>query len=222
MAFVPVHPVAILVAVLVAIATAIFPTCLYLYVEPRGRRSWGVAGDSPETRRAPALVRVTAWVSFVAGQLAIPWLLVPAGCAALLYVQTKIGAARPIGSTLTVVLGVMSLVQALLALRLVPLGVRLLAHDARAWSRLGATAKVSGFSSGVLVALSALMAWGMARAPGLVHPWLRIVLAWAALRPVLVYAAVGLLHALLLASCSRLHAGPGGPGIPGRPPGAAA
>jgi hypothetical protein len=221
MAFAPVHPVAVLVVVLVVIATAVFPTCLYLYVEPRGRRSWGVAGDSPGTRRAPVLVRVTAWVSFAAGQLAIPWLLVPAGCAGLLYVQTKIGAVRPIGSTLTVLLGVMSLVQALLALRLVPLGVRLIARDARSWSRLATTAKVSGLSSGVLMALGVLMAWGMAAAPGLVHPWLRIVLAWAALRPVLAYAAVGLLHALLLASCARRYASPAAPTVTRpRPPGA--
>ena len=39
-------------AVLGVIFAAIFPTALYLYVEPRGRRQWAVAGDNADTRRA--------------------------------------------------------------------------------------------------------------------------------------------------------------------------
>ena len=44
-------------AVLGAILAAIIPTALYLYVEPRGRRQWAVAGDNADTRRFSAGVR---------------------------------------------------------------------------------------------------------------------------------------------------------------------
>ncbi len=46
--------------VLAFLFAAILPTCLYLYVEPRGRRQWATAGDDPKKRRAPILVRFTA------------------------------------------------------------------------------------------------------------------------------------------------------------------
>jgi hypothetical protein len=205
MASVLAHPVTILAAVLGVLLAAVVPTCLYFYVEPRGRLSWGVAGDSPRTRRAPALVRITACVSFAAGQLAIPWLLVPAACAGLLYAQAKLGAARPLGAAATVLLGVMGFLQAIFALGLIPVGVRLLTRDERSWSRMRGLAKVSGLTSGLLLATSALIGWGMAADPGLVHPWLRVALVWTALRPVMGYAAVGVAHALLVDWCARVH-----------------
>src|SRR4030088_344712 len=96
-AFAPPLGVVVVGAVLGALLAAILPTCLYLYVEPRGRLSWGTAGDAPHTRRAPAIVRGTAWLSFAVGQLAVPWLLVPAACGLLLYLQMKMGVGRPLG-----------------------------------------------------------------------------------------------------------------------------
>src|ERR1700722_5349812 len=138
-------------AVLGALFAAVLPTCLYLYVEPRGRLQWAAAGDNAATRRAPGLVRATAWLSFLVGQLAVPWLLVPAGCAALVYLQTKLGAARPIGLGVTVSPGFAALVQSLLALRLVPLGVRLLSRDARTAARASAGARSQGLASAVIL-----------------------------------------------------------------------
>jgi hypothetical protein len=202
-------------AVLGALLAAILPTCLYLYVEPRGRRQWAAAGDSPSTRKAPAIVRLTAWLSFVVGQLALPWLVVPAACAVLLYLQTKLGVIRPVGMAATVAVGVTALVQALLALRLLPLGVRLLARDAKLCER-GERARhralLNGLFSAAVLGGCVLLGWAMSTVPNFVHPWLRAALTMTALRPVMAYAAVCLLHALLLGQCARALAGPGAAG----------
>ncbi|HEX3345006.1 MAG TPA: hypothetical protein VHS09_10565, partial [Polyangiaceae bacterium] len=178
-------------------------TCLYLYVEPRGRRQWAAAGDSPATRRAPLLLRFTAWLSFVVGQLAIPWLLVPAACAALVFRQAKLGVARPLGLGVTVAVGVAALLQSLLSLRLIPLGVRLLSRDGKTAKRAGGGARWNGMLSAVVLGGCLLLSWAIAAVPGFVHPWLRVALVWTALRPVMIYAALCLGHALLLGRCAR-------------------
>jgi hypothetical protein len=190
-------------ALLGAFLAAILPTCLYLYVEPRGRRQWVESSDDPARRRAPGVVRFTAWLSFVVGQVAFPWLLVPAICAVLLYLQTKLGVGRPLGLGLTAAVGVAALVQAVLALRLLPLGVRLLARDEGACARASARARFNALFSASVLGGAGLLSWAMATIPNFVHPWLRAALAWTALRPVMAYAAVCLLHALLLGRCAR-------------------
>jgi len=187
--------------------TAILPTCLYLYVEPRGRLQWAAEGDTPATRRAPWLVRATAWLSFLVGQLALPWLLIPAACAVLLYLQAELGAGRPIGLTVTGTLGLAALVQSLLALRLVPLGIRMLSRDARAGVRASAGARTLGLASAIIFGGCVVLGWAVATLPSFVHPWLRVVLVWAALRPVMAYAALCLLQAWLLGRCARALAG---------------
>jgi hypothetical protein len=196
----------VVAAILGGLCAAILPTCLYLFVEPRGRLSWGVSGDTPGTRRAPLLVRSTGWLSFAVGQLAIPWLLVPVGCVVLLYLQAKLGMARPLGVIATVSLGTMAVSQSMLAFRLLPLGVRLLAHDPRLGKRLARVAKTNAIASALLVATGTLLSWGMHAVPALVHPWLRAVLVWSALRPVIAYAVLFLLHALLLDRCAVVFA----------------
>lgn len=200
-------------ALLGALLAAILPTCLYLYVEPRGRRQWAVAGDTPAQRRAPAFVRLTAWLSFAIGQLALPWLLVPATCAALLYVQTKLGMVRPLGLGITVAVGIAALVQSFLALRLLPLGVRLLSRDARACSGVRARARWNGVVSAVVLGGGFLLSWAMTSMPNFVHPWLRAALEWTALRPVMTYAAVSLVHAALLGRCAATLADAGKPEV---------
>ncbi len=198
-----------LILVLAAVgvlAAGLLPTCLYLYVEPRGRRLWAKDGEttptSPSQRSAPMLVRATAWLGFVLGQLAIPWLLVPVGCGALLYWQAKLGFARPMAFALTASVAVMALVQAVLALRLLPLSVRLLMRNVpaaaagRSRSRALANASVLG---GAFV-----LSWAIASIPGIVHPWLGMALGWAVLRPVMGYAVACLLHAALFGWCVRL------------------
>jgi hypothetical protein len=202
-AFLP--PVGIVVGVGVAVLAAalgmIVPTCLYLYVEPRSRRQWAVAGDSSGSRKAPLAVRATAWLSFAVGQLAFLWLLVPIACAGLLYLQVKLGILRPVGLVVTVAAGAAAVAETLLAVRLLPLGVRLLARDAKL--DLGRRARWNGAVSGAVLASCLLLSWAMGAVPGLVHPWLRAALDWTALRPVMAYAAVCLLHALLLGRCDR-------------------
>jgi|SRR5579859_2779443 len=189
-----------------ALLAAIVPTCLYLYVEPRGRKHWVAAaggGGASGVRKAPFVVRFTAWLSFVVGQMAIPWVLVPAACAVLLYLQTKLGMARPVGLGVTAAVGVAALSQAVLALRLIPLGVRLLAHDHKACASVSARARRNAMVSALLLAGGGGLSWAIAAVPGFVHPWLAFALSWTALRPVMIYAGVCLVHALLLGRCSR-------------------
>lgn len=202
-AFAPPVGITVSAAVLGALLAAILPTALYLYVEPRGRRQWATAGDTPATRRAPALVRLSAWLSFAVGQLAIPWLAVPVACAVLLYLQMKLGVIRPVGIAVTAAVGVAALAQSLLTLRMIPLGVRLLARDARLCARVGARARAHAAISAAVLGGCGLLSWAMATVPNFVHPWLRTALVWTALRPVMAYAAVCLLHALLLGRCAR-------------------
>jgi hypothetical protein len=191
------------VAVAAAVLLSIVPTALYFYVEPRSRAHWAREGDSPERRRAPWAVRVAAWLSFAVGQLAIPWVIVPVACGGLVYVQAKLGIARVPGVTATLALGAMALLEGILAIRLIPLGIRLLMRDARASNRIVARARANAMLSGAILASSFLLGWSMAFVPGLVLPWLRVVLIWTALRPVQIYAGVCLAHALLLGACAR-------------------
>jgi hypothetical protein len=202
-AFSPPAGLTLVVALLGLLFAAILPTCLYLYVEPRGRRQWATTGDTPSTRRAPIFVRLTAWLSFVVGQLALPALLIPAACAALVYLQLQLGRGRPLGLALTVVVGLAALVQALFALRLIPLGVRLLSGDPRTVR----SSRTSALVSAVVLGGSLVLSWTIATVPNFVHPWLAVALVWTALRPVTAYAAVCLFHALLLGRCAGALAG---------------
>jgi hypothetical protein len=201
-------PLGITVAVtgLAALLAAILPTCLYLYVEPRGRLQWGVAGDNAKSRRAPALVRLAAWLSFAVGQLAFLWLLVPAWCALLLYLQMKLGFGRTFSIGLTAGAGVAALLQAVLALRLLPLGVRLLARDAKACARAADRGRLQSTASALFLVGAGVASWAVATIPGLVHPWVGATLQWTALRPVMAYAAVCLVHGLLLGRCASVVA----------------
>jgi hypothetical protein len=189
---------------LVAFLGAILPTCLYVYVEPRGRTQWATAGDTPSTRRAPLLVRLTAWLSFAIGQTAVALLLVPVTCGGLLYVQIRLGALSPIGLGITGALGLAALVQAALALQLVPLGVRLLARNAREGQRAASLARLNGTIHGVILAGALSLGWAMRTMPGLVRPVLRHTLEWTAVRPVAAFAIVCLLQALLLGRSGQL------------------
>jgi hypothetical protein len=190
---------------------AILPTCLYLYVEPRGRLRWATSGDTPAGRRAPRMVRATAWLSFALGQLGIPWLLVPLACVGIGYAQTKLGLGRPLGlgSVLTLAaVASMALVESFLALRLFPLGVRLLARDASALAVIGRRAR-TGVLAGMFVLVGCyLVRWAVSSVPGLIHPWLRVAFLWAALRPVMGYALACLLHSVWLGRCARALAEP--------------
>jgi hypothetical protein len=194
---------AIVAGGLAALLGAILPTCLYLYVEPRGRRQWAAEGDAPAKRRAPGIVRLTAWLSFAIGQLALPWLLVPGACAVLLYLQTKLGIIRPIGMAATAGIGAAAVLQAVMAARLWPLGVKLLMRDARICSTITQRSRTTAVVSVALLGGASVLGWAMATIPNFVHPWLRAALVWTALRPVMAYAVVCLAHAMLLRACCK-------------------
>ncbi len=182
---------------------SLVPTGLYLYVEPRGRKLWARGGDSPATRRAPLLIRFGAWLSFALGQLAIPWLLVPVGCAVLLYLQAKLGIWKPLGMASTAAAGVLGVVQSVLALRLLPLGVRLLMRDSAACARAGSWARFATIANAAVLGSAGALGWAMAHIPGFVNPWLAAALDWAALKPVMIYGAACLVHALVLGPRAR-------------------
>jgi hypothetical protein len=182
---------------------SLLPTGLFLYVEPRGRRLWARAGDSPSTRRAPALVRGTAWLSFLLGQLAIPWLLIPVVCGGLLYLQARLGIWKPIAMASTATAGVLALVQALLALGLIPFGVRLLMRDERSCKEAASRARFAATANAGILTGAGALGWAMGHVPKFVHPWLGTALAWAVLRPEMIFAAACLVHALVLTRCAR-------------------
>src|SRR5208283_5914654 len=104
----------------------------------------------------------------------------------------------PIGLGVTAALGLAALVQAGLALRLLPLGVRLLARNARECERAAPLARFHGLVHGAILAGALGLGWAMSTIPGFVRPVLRHTLEWTALRPVAAYAIVCLLHAMLL------------------------
>lgn len=199
-------PTGLVVAALLlgGLLSAIVPTCLYLYVEPRSRRMWAAQGDTPATRRAPWLVRASAWLGFAVGQAALPMLLVPVLCGGLLYAQIRLGHVKPVSLGLTALLGLVALAQSVLALRLFPLGVKLLARDAAIARSASTRARFIVSLHGGIVALGVGLVWAFGAMPSLVHPVLRATLEWAALRPVIAYAGVSVLHALLLARASRV------------------
>ena len=191
-------------ALLGVLLAGLLPVCLYLYVEPRGRLAWGSAQGG--RGRAPRLVRSAAFASFALGQLALPWLLIPALCVGFLVLQAKLGLIRPAPALAVGLLAVMGLVQAALAVRLIPLGVQLLVNSERLWGRLRRLARMLGMAHGAIFGASALVAFGIGAVPGVVHPWLRVALDWAALRPVMACAAAGVLHAVLVDRCASMQA----------------
>lgn len=182
---------------------SLLPTCLFLYVEPRGRTLWAKEGDSPSTRRAPALVRASAWMSFLLGQLAVPWLLIPVVCGVLLYAQARLGIWKPGAMACTAAAGVLALLQAVLAIRLVPFGVRLLMRDARSVSLIGPRARFAAVANASLLGAAGVLGWAMASVPRFVHPWLGTALDWGVLRPEMAYGGACLIHALVLGQCAR-------------------
>jgi hypothetical protein len=193
--------IAAAVGVFVGLLLCILPTFLYLYVEPRGRPQWG--GDAGP-RRAPALVHLAAWSSFAVGQIAIPSLLVPAACVALEVIQVKLGIVHPGGYVAAAAVGALALAQALLSLGLIPAGVRVLMNDTRAMARVLRFARNRAIGAGAILSTALSLGWSMDSLPGLVHPWLRAALVWAALRPVELFAAASLLQAVLLWQAVRI------------------
>lgn len=183
---------------------SLLPTFLFLYVEPRGRNAWAQEGDSPSTRRAPALVRAAAWMSFFLGQLAIPWLVFPIVCGVLLYTQARLGIWKPAAMASTAMAGVLALVQSALAVRLLPIGVRLLMRDAPRVALVGARAPAVAIANACVLGGAAALGWAMASAPSFVHPWLGVALDRAVLRPEIVYGGLCLIHAVVLGQCARV------------------
>jgi hypothetical protein len=185
-----------------SVVLSIVPTCLFLYVEPRGRLQWARAGDTAASRRAPLLVRTTAWLSFLLAQLGLVWLWVPVACVGLSYLQIRLGIAKPLSLAATAVAGAMGVAEVAMGLRLGLLGVRLLVRERRECSTASGRARHYVFVSAILLAGSAALGWVVHALPGSVNTWLATALEWAAILPLRAYSAACLLHALLLGLCA--------------------
>src|SRR4051812_30867932 len=112
-------------SILGLILFSIFPTVTYLYVERRARPHWGDLA----AKRAPGVVRATAWTSLALGQLGIVWLVFPVVCGGLVYALSRVGHGGTMGYGLILGLGALALIQAITALGLVPFGIRVLARS---------------------------------------------------------------------------------------------
>jgi hypothetical protein len=97
----------------------------------------------------------------------------------------------------------MALFQALLAFRLLPLGVRLLMRDSQACARAGSRVRFAAAANAAVLCGAGALGWAMAHIPGFVNPWLAAALDWAALKPVMIYGTACLAHALILGPCAR-------------------
>lgn len=148
-------------------------------------------------------MRATAWLSFLLGQLAIPWLLIPALCGGLLYLQARLGLWKPIAMASTATGGVFALIQAMLALRLIPLGVRLLMRDERSCRVASSRARFAAMVNAGILGGAGALGWAMGNVPKFVHPWLGTALEWGVLRPEMIFGGACLIHALVLAQCTR-------------------
>jgi hypothetical protein len=189
---------------------SIVPTATYLYVEKRCRRHWsdasnasftGVAGKAVRVR-APLFVRIAAWWSMAVGQLAIPWLIVPGACGTILYALDKVGRSSFSATALVAVLGVVAVLQSVFVFRLFPLGIRLLARDAKAEARARSVAVSLGGVSVLALATTGLT-YMLLHVPGFLNPIVRVTLFYGVVIPIAVFAALGLVQSLVVARAGR-------------------
>jgi hypothetical protein len=188
---------------LIAVATVLFffsivPTATYIYAERRSRPHWADAeSSSAGSARAPIAVRLAAWGSLALGQLAIPWLLVPAVSVLVLLGLSQVGAATTTIWIALSGLALAALLQSFVAFRLFPFGIRLLARDKsiRARSRSVAGMLV-GVNVGALVAAG--LAFAVIHLPRFVPPNLAMALRLGIVLPVAIFGALGLASALLV------------------------
>ena len=189
---------------------SIVPTATYLYVEKRCRRHWssaanatftGVAGKAVRIR-APLFVRAAAWWSMAVGQLAIPWLIVPGACGAILYTLAKVGRGSVSATALIAGLGVVALLQSVVVFRLFPLGIRLLARDAKSRARARSVAVSLGFVSLLALAMTGLT-YMLLQVPGFLNPIVRVTLFYGVVIPIAVFAALGLVQSVVVARAGR-------------------
>jgi hypothetical protein len=122
---------------------------------------------------------------------------VPAACVVVLVGLSKVGAAS---ATLWGVLGTTALVavlQSVVAFRLFPFGVRLLARDKQIRARARSVAKML-FGVNVAALGAAGLAFVLVHIPSVIHPVLAKVVHVGIVLPVAFFGALGLASALLV------------------------
>jgi hypothetical protein len=190
----------IILAAFAFLLFSIVPTATYLYVEGRSRRHWVDAASG--RKKAPALVRLAAWSSLFVSQLALPALLIPVECGAVLFALSKLGRASLGGSAVLVLLGLSAILQVVMCVRLFPLGIRLLARDQKLATRAKSAARAIGF-----VNLLGLASAGLVYAlmlTGMFHPIVRVTLYFGVVIPMAIFAGIGLVQALFVGQAGRI------------------
>jgi hypothetical protein len=193
--------VPIVAAVIGLLFFSIFPTVTYLYVEKRARPHWG---DVPG-KKAPGIVRATAWVSLALGQLGLVWLVLPVVCGGLVYGLSRIGHGGSTWYAAIVGLGVLALLQSITSLGLVPFGIRVLARNS------GLRGKAKGLARGIGLANFAALAmagatYGMMLIRGGLNPIIKVGLVYGVALPVAAYAVFSLVLAGMMSKAAQASA----------------
>lgn len=184
--------VSIVSALLGLLFFCLLPTSVYLYVERRARPHWGDVAD----KRAPLVVRATAWCSLALGQMCILWLAVPAAAAGILYVCMRIGHGSTLGYALVGALGVFGLLQSLASFGLFPFGIRVLARNSSMRARAKKVSAILALVNLGALASAALSYFGMYLR--VFHPIVKISIVYGLALPVGVFALLSLLLAALM------------------------
>jgi hypothetical protein len=193
--------VPIIAAVVGLLFFSIFPTVTYLYVEKRARPHWGdVAG-----KKAPAIVRATAWFSLALGQLGLIWLVLPVVCGGLVLALSRVGHGGAAGYTAIVLLGVLALVQSITSFGLVPFGIRVLARNSGVRAKARGISRVIGLVNVAALGMAATT-YGMMLVRGILHPIIKVGLVYGVALPVSVFALVSLVLAGMMSSAATASA----------------
>jgi hypothetical protein len=193
--------VPIVAAVLGLLFFSIFPTVTYLYVEKRARPHWGdVAG-----KKAPAVVRATAWASLALGQLGLIWLVLPVVCGGLVYGLARIGHGGTTWYAAIVALGVLALLQSITSFGLVPFGIRVLARNSSMREKAKTLSRGIGLANGAALAMAGLT-YGMMLIRGGLNPIIKVGLVYGVALPVALYAVLSLLLAGMMSAAATASA----------------
>jgi hypothetical protein len=180
---------------------SIFPTATYLYVEKRARPHWGDVGG----KRAPGIVRATAWASLALGQMGFLWLVLPVVCGGLVYALARVGHGGTAGYTAIVLLGVFALLQSITSFGLVPFGIRALARNSTMRAKAKGLARVIGLVNVAALGMAATT-YGMMLVRGILHPIIKVGLVYGVALPVGVFALLSLVLAGMMSAAGQASA----------------
>jgi hypothetical protein len=180
---------------------AIFPTVTYLYVEKRARPHWG---DVPG-KKAPGIVRATAWFSLALGQLGLIWLVLPVVCGGLVFALSRVGHGNTAGYAAIILLGVNALLQSIISFGLIPFGIRVLARNSTVRAKARGLSRAIGLVNVAGLGMAATT-YGMMLIRGFLHPIIKVGLVYGVALPVAVFSLLSLVLAGMMSSAATASA----------------